>query len=121
MIQISEEKLKEILYEVTHQSHTAIDKFTSDAFGEIKSDIRSLKETMEYIKKDNAERNGSFKRAVDSFVKKFADTDEAIDDLKTWKNVSAGGIAVLVVVVLPVLGFLVYEVVKLLIEVKINI
>jgi len=107
IIHMKREDFDQVL-EKLYASHSAINKVQSDAFGEIKSDISLIKYKLEAIQEDNTRRNGAFVKAVEKFTTE-------IDDLKGYKNMTQGGVAV-IVLILGAVGWLFYEVINLMVH-----
>ncbi len=110
---MTKEEMKEVMGELLFSSHNAIAKVQSDAFGEIKTDIALIKQAIVTVRDENTRRNGNFAKAVDMFQKKFDAQEIVNDSLSNWVNYTAGVGSTVVIILLPILGFLGYEVIKL--------
>jgi len=104
---ITKEEVKDIVEDVVFKSHSSVASVTSNAFGEIKRDIALIKKDLQYIKEDNNRRNGAFVKAVEGFTQK-------IENLDAYRSYTTGAVAVII----PIVGFLAYEVIHLLQEIK---
>lgn len=94
----------EDLLDAVSKSHLANAEIISKSFNEIRKDIADLKTDIALIKQDGCA---------------FEKTRDDVEQLKGYRSYTMGAIAIIAVVILPVLGFLSYEVVRLLVEVKV--